>query len=109
LERLRVGLGKQADQMLPGLIEKFYQDSERLLCQAQQALAQGEVEDLHRAAHSLKSTSATFGAMALSSVARNLEAAVREGSLEGAGDQIAQAETEFNRARTALEAIRHEL
>jgi CheY-like chemotaxis protein len=109
LERLRVGLGKQADQMLPGLIEKFYQDSERLLCQARQALAQGEVEDLHRAAHSLKSTSATFGAMALSSVARNLEAAVREGSLEGAGDQIAQAETEFNRARTALEAIRHEL
>jgi signal transduction histidine kinase/DNA-binding response OmpR family regulator len=109
LERLRVGLGKQADQMLPGLIDKFYQDSERLLCQARQALAQGEADDLRRAAHSLKSTSATFGAMALSSVARNLEVAAREGRLEGAGDQIAQAETEFNRARTALEAMRHEL
>jgi hypothetical protein len=42
-------------------------------------------------------------------VARNLEVAAREGRLEGAGDQIAQAETEFNRARTALEAMRHEL
>jgi len=102
-------LGTQADQMLPGLIEKFYQDAERLLGQAQQALEHGDADELRRASHSLKSTSATFGAMALSSVARDLETAARAGELERAGDQIAQAAVEFARARAALEAMRDEL
>jgi CheY-like chemotaxis protein len=109
LERLRAGLGKQADRMLPGLIDRFYRDAERLLGQAWQALDQGQADDLRRASHSLKSTSATFGAMALSAVARDLEVAVCDGRLEGASDQIAQAEAEFARAKAALEAMRDEL
>jgi signal transduction histidine kinase/CheY-like chemotaxis protein/HAMP domain-containing protein/HPt (histidine-containing phosphotransfer) domain-containing protein len=109
LERLRAGLGKQADRMLPGLIDKFYQDTERLLGQARQALEEGQADDLRRASHSLKSTSATFGAMAMSSAARDLEVAAREGRLERAGGQIAQAEAEFVRAKAALEAMRNEL
>jgi CheY-like chemotaxis protein len=109
VERLRVGLGKQADRMLPGLIDRFYQDGERLLGQGRQALEQGQAEDLRRASHSLKSTSATFGAMALSAVARQLEYLAREGRLEEASEQIAQAEAEFARARIALEATRYEL
>lgn len=108
LERLRVGLGKQADQMLPALIERFYQDAERLLRQARGALEQGHADELRRASHSLKSTSATFGAKALSAVARNLEGLARDGKLEVAGDQIAQAEAEFARAKAALEAVRDE-
>ena len=108
LERLRAGLGKQADRMLPGLIDRFYQDGERLLMQARQALGQGQVEDLRRASHSLKSTSATFGAMALSAVARQMEHSARDGRLEGASEQIAKAEAEFARAKIALEVMRHE-
>ena len=109
LERLRAGLGKQADRMLPNLIDRFYQDGERLLGQARWALEQGQVDDLRRASHSLKSTSATFGAMALSAAARRLEYSTRDGRLEGAAEQIAKAEAEFARAKTALEAMRHEL
>jgi CheY-like chemotaxis protein len=108
LEQLRATLGRQADQMLPALIEQFYRDADRLLGQARQASEQGRAEDLRIAAHSLKSTSATFGAMALSAVARELEAHARDGKLEGAGDQIARAEAEFATARAALEAMRHE-
>jgi signal transduction histidine kinase/DNA-binding response OmpR family regulator/HAMP domain-containing protein len=108
LGRLRAGLGKQAERMLPGLIDRFYQDAERLLGQARHALELGQSGDLRRAAHSLKSTAATFGAIALSEMARTLEVTAREGRLEGAGDQIAQAEGEFARARTALEAMRDE-
>jgi len=108
LDRLRAGLGKQADRMLPGLIDRFYQDAERLLRQARRALEQGQADELRRAVHTLKSTSATFGAMALSAVARNLEVAARDGRLEGVGDQIAQAEAEFARAKAALEAMRNE-
>jgi signal transduction histidine kinase/DNA-binding response OmpR family regulator/HPt (histidine-containing phosphotransfer) domain-containing protein len=109
LDRVRAGLGKQADRMLPGLIDKFFQDGERLLGQARQALAQGEAGDLRQASHSLKSTSATFGAMALSAVARDLEDLARDGRLAGADELIARAEAEFARARTELEAKRHEI
>jgi signal transduction histidine kinase/CheY-like chemotaxis protein/HAMP domain-containing protein/HPt (histidine-containing phosphotransfer) domain-containing protein len=108
LERLRVTLGQQADRMLPGLIEGFYGDVERLLGQARRALEQGQADDLHRASHTLKSTSATFGAMALSAVARELESLAREGMLARAAEQIARAEAEFARAKTALEGMQDE-
>jgi CheY-like chemotaxis protein len=105
LEQLRATLGKQADGMLPGLIERFYQDVDRLLVDAQQALGQGQAEDLRRASHSLKSTSATFGAMALSAVAGELEYLARDGMLEGAAERLDRAEAEFARAKTALETM----
>jgi signal transduction histidine kinase/DNA-binding response OmpR family regulator/HPt (histidine-containing phosphotransfer) domain-containing protein len=109
LKQLRATLGKQADGMLPGLIERFYQDVDRLLGEARQALEQGQADDLHRAAHTLKSTSATFGAMMLSGVARELEYLARDGVLEGAAGLIARAEAEFAWAKAALETMREEL
>jgi CheY-like chemotaxis protein len=108
LAQLRVTLGSQADQLLPELIEGFCADGNRLLAEARQALQAENAGDLHRAAHSLKSTAATFGAMALSAVARELEQLARDGVLDGAGGRIARAEAEFVRARTALEATQHE-
>lgn len=108
LDQLRLTLGSQADRMLPSLIEQFYRDVDRLLRQARQALEQGQVEDLRIASHSLKSTSATFGAMRLSAVAREVESKAREGKLDGVAEQLDLAETEFNRAKTGLEATRHE-
>jgi CheY-like chemotaxis protein len=108
-QRLRATLGRQADRMLPSLVEEFYQDADRLLGEARQALEQGRAEDLRRASHTLKSTSATFGAMALSAVARELERLARDDVLEGADRLIAQAEKEFARAKPALETMRDEL
>jgi HPt (histidine-containing phosphotransfer) domain-containing protein len=108
LAQLRVTLGNQADRLLPELIEGFCGDGNRLLAEARQALQAGNAADLHRAAHSLKSTAATFGAMALSVVARELEQLARGGVLEGTSGLIARAEAEFARARTALEATQHE-
>jgi CheY-like chemotaxis protein len=105
LERLRATLGRQADATLPGLIQSFYEDAERLLAGARQALEAGQVEELRIAAHSLKSTSATFGAMALSAEARELERLARDGLLEEAPRLIARAETEFTRAKAELEAM----
>jgi CheY-like chemotaxis protein/HPt (histidine-containing phosphotransfer) domain-containing protein len=109
LERLRTTLGRQADQMLPGLLDGFDHDVDRLLSEARQALEEGHTDDLRRAAHTLKSTSATFGAMALSAMARELEYLARDGMLEGAAGQIARAEAEFARVKTALEMMRNEL
>jgi HPt (histidine-containing phosphotransfer) domain-containing protein len=109
LQRLRVTLGKQADRMLPDLIEGFYRDADRLLDQARQASDQRNADDLRRASHSLKSTSATFGVMALSATARELERLAREGRFEGAAGLIARAESELATARAALEMVQDEL
>jgi CheY-like chemotaxis protein len=106
LKQLRATLGRQADRMLPGLIDRFYQDVERLLGEAWRALEGKQADDLRRVAHTLKSTSATFGAVALSVVARELEYLARDGVLEGAAGLIAQAEAEFAKARAALETMR---
>jgi CheY-like chemotaxis protein len=106
LGQLRTTLGKQADKMMPVLVERFYGDADRLLGEARQALERGQADNLRRAAHSLKSTSATFGAMALSGVARELEYRVRDGVLEGAAGLIARAEAELVEAKAALETVR---
>jgi HPt (histidine-containing phosphotransfer) domain-containing protein len=108
LERLRVTLGKQADAMLPGLIDTFFKDALRLIADAQHSWEQGQPADLRRAAHSLKSTSATFGAMALSRLARELEYKARDGALEGADELLARTQAAYAQAQAALEAWRKE-
>jgi HPt (histidine-containing phosphotransfer) domain-containing protein len=82
---------------------------DRLLGEARQALEQGQADSLRRAAHSLKSTSATFGALALSAVTRELEYRARDGMLQGTARLIARAEAEFVEARAALETVRKAL
>jgi HPt (histidine-containing phosphotransfer) domain-containing protein len=104
LKRLRDTLGKQADQMLPGLIENFFTDAPKLIAEAQRTLEQNQTVELRRAAHTLKSTSATFGALALSALARELEYKARDGALVGADDLLKQIEAEYVKAQTALKA-----
>jgi len=106
LERLRDTLGKQADILLPTLVKSFIDDGTRLLNEASQALQQKNAQDLRRAAHTLKSNGATFGATTLSTVAKQLEQLGREGQFEGAAELIERAGREFVKAKKELEKIR---
>jgi PAS domain S-box-containing protein len=106
LQRLRGTLGKQADVMLPGLMDSFFKDAPKLIADAQYSLEKGQATDLRRAAHTLKSGSATFGAMALSALARELEYKARDGALEGADELLTQIQAAFAEAKAALEAQR---
>jgi len=105
LERLKNTLGKQADFLLPTLVKSFVDDGARLLKEANQALQQKNAQDLRRAAHTLKSNGATFGATMLSSVAKQLEQLGREGQFEGAAELIEKAEREFVKTKTELEKV----
>ncbi len=109
LARLRGTLGKQADVLLPSLIDSFYKDAPRLIADARRTLAEGKAADLRRAAHTLKSTSATFGAMALSALARELEYKARDGALKDADELLARIDAEFAQAKAVLEERRKEL
>jgi HPt (histidine-containing phosphotransfer) domain-containing protein len=65
------------------LSDTFLADGRELLVTLRRALAQGDIDLFRRAAHSLKSSSETLGAMEVGALARDLEAIARTGSLEG--------------------------
>jgi HPt (histidine-containing phosphotransfer) domain-containing protein len=108
LQRLRGTLGKQADSMLPALIDGFIQNAPTLIADARRSWEQDRPADLRRAAHTLKSNSATFGATALSTLARELEYNARDGVLENTQELVSQIESAYLQAKAALEALRKE-
>ena len=82
--------------------------SPRLLATMQDAVSAGNAENLRRAAHSLKSSSASFGATRLSEKCKELEDMGKAGALEGAAERIGQIAAEYDEARAALEAIQRD-
>jgi HPt (histidine-containing phosphotransfer) domain-containing protein len=89
------------------LVDTFLQEAPAMLDELRQALAAQDVDRFRRAAHSLKSNSNTFGALALGAMARELEitgvSRVRE-----SGDQpLAALAEEYARVAAALTALRH--
>jgi CheY-like chemotaxis protein/HPt (histidine-containing phosphotransfer) domain-containing protein len=105
LQRLRDTLGRQADAMIPQLLKSFETDGERLCRSARTALEQKQAQELRRAAHTLKSTSATFGAMALSQTAREIENLAKNGVWDGVAELIERAQTQFLEAKARLSAF----
>ena len=87
------------------LIESFLTTSPPLVTELRQALEQEDASKLSRAAHTLKSGSADFGAMTLSGFCKELEMQGKAGSLDGADDLMAQVETEYEHVKAALEAL----
>jgi len=67
-----------------------------------------DAEAVHRAAHSLKSASANVGATRLSGLFKDLEAMARAKDLEKAGEALAEIETEYGAARSALSRLEPE-
>ena len=55
------------------LIDTFLEEAPPMLDALRDSLASGQAETFRRAAHSLKSNAGTFGALALASMARELE------------------------------------
>jgi HPt (histidine-containing phosphotransfer) domain-containing protein len=92
-------------EFLGELLQTYFDDSPKLLATLHTALAAGDAEAFRRAAHSLKSTSASFGAMTLSQLAKGLEEMGKAGLLEGAAAGVAQAEAEYTRVKVALQAL----
>ena len=90
-------------EFLAELLQDYFNDSPQQLAAMEAALAAGDGEGLRRAAHSLKSNSATFGAATLSSLCKELEDMGKAGAFEGAQARLAQATAEYERARRALE------
>jgi CheY-like chemotaxis protein len=109
LQQLREVLGDKADELLSTLIGDFLEEAPRLLATARQAMAEQQVTELRRAAHTLKSNSRDFGALALSQAARELEARSKTTIPPGVEAMVALLENHFEAAKTALLRVREEM
>jgi HPt (histidine-containing phosphotransfer) domain-containing protein len=108
LENLREMVGGDVEFMVE-LMNTYLEDAPRMLIDMDQALESGDVAVLRRAAHSLKSNSAEFGAMGLSELCRELEMLSKDGSIEGAEELVGRVKAEFSNVKDALKVVRDEL
>ena len=103
-ERLTRDLG--AD-FVRELVETYCLETPQLIAQLPRALAGQDAAAFRRAAHSIKSTSNTLGALQLGTLARELEALGREGNLAGVHGQVDQLAAEYDRVQQALKDLTH--
>jgi HPt (histidine-containing phosphotransfer) domain-containing protein len=88
------------------LIDTFLEDAPKLIAEMKSSLSEGNAETFRRAAHSLKSNAATFGARHLSGLARDLESLGRDGRLSGAGPLLEDVEKALRAMAAELQSLK---
>jgi HPt (histidine-containing phosphotransfer) domain-containing protein len=104
IEDLLESVGGDLD-FLEELLEDYLDDSPHQLAEMQQALGEGDAGRFQRAAHSLKSNSANFGAHNLAESCRVLEEMGKSASLGEAGDQLDRAVMEYEEVKQVLKDV----
>lgn len=89
------------------LVDTFLQEAPSMLEDLRHALSAHDADRFRRGAHSLKSNSNTFGALALAAMARELEVAGVAKVSEGGGRALDALGEEYSRVAAALTALRH--
>jgi HPt (histidine-containing phosphotransfer) domain-containing protein len=97
------------DDFIGKLVDTFFEETTQLIAALRQALAQSDAIAFQRAAHSLKSSSASLGALQFSARARELEMIGKNDQLDGAGGAVEHLAAEFDLVRQALLALSQEL
>ena len=90
------------ESSLAELIDSFLGEAPVLLDALQTALARGNAEEMRRAAHTLKSSSADFGALELSARFREIETRARDGADRVPAELVTGAVSAFEPVRVAL-------
>ncbi|TAN01577.1 MAG: response regulator, partial [Rhodanobacteraceae bacterium] len=84
------------------LVDAYLRDGETRMQNLREAAARGDSAEVGKLAHSLKSSSANLGAMPLSTRARQVEEAARNGTLANPADSVAALEKLYANASAAL-------
>ena len=99
--------GDMGADFIGELIDTYCEETPRLISDLQQALAQGNAELFRRSAHSIKSSSATFGALDFAALARELEMIGKAGTLAGSESKTAHLVNEYGDVARALQELKH--
>ena len=103
LENIRALQSEGTEDILTKIITLFLDDTPQQLEKLHQALRDKDANTIRAIAHSLKSSSATLGAMGLSSLLKELEEKGRTNSLNGSAKLFAQIDNEFQESIVPLQ------
>ena len=89
------------------LVDTFFEEAPAMIAELRASLAARDAEKFRRTAHSLKSNSNTFGALALGTMARELELGGLPATVESGSEPIGLLEQEYALVVAALKELRH--
>jgi histidine phosphotransfer protein HptB len=102
LQALRESVG---EDFIGVMLDTFLEETAQLMKDLQSSLSANDADAFRRAAHSMKSNAATFGAMRLSELAKELETIARAGSLSEVGDRLEVLEEALKSASKEIKEI----
>ncbi len=109
LNQLYNVIGKDRPQMLVDLINTFLEDVPTRFSQIEQALQEKNLEGVHAMTHTLKSSSASLGALTFSRLCEQIEDAVQFENSEEVLQGYIHLQEEFSRVQQALEQYKRTL
>jgi len=105
LQRLRDLDPNGANRLLERVFQAFEASTGRLMPQLDEAVATADLAGVRHVAHTLKSSSASIGALKLSALCADIEGMVRAASTEGLDERVAAMHGEIDSVRSSLRAL----
>lgn len=113
IEEFKTMVGDNADVVLVEIVECYLEDAPKHLKTIADAIAQNDTAELRRASHTLKSSSATLGAIALAATCQKLETLSRnDNTADGSNpqsshteDKLTQLQAQYAQVESALRLL----
>ena len=101
IDQLKQDMGEDAEMV----IESYVESIDEFLCDIKNRTVRTPNEDLHRWAHTIKSSAASIGAMRLAHLAAQMENSYRDRIQIDLGAQLQSMQLEYQRVNDSLEKI----
>ncbi len=105
LESLRQLTPSGAPDVLTEVLQMFLQEVPPRVARLRNAWASGDIEEMYRAAHSLKGSAGNIGAERLLGVATRLDAIGRAGDLTNSAPLVDALEIEFGKVEAEIHRL----
>ncbi len=101
IDQLKQDMGEDAEMV----IESYVESIDEFLCDIENRTFRTSSDDLHRWAHTIKSSAASIGAMRLAHLAAQMENSYRDSEQIDLGEQLQHMQLEYERVSVNLEKI----
>jgi HPt (histidine-containing phosphotransfer) domain-containing protein len=105
LQRLRELDPDGQNQLLERVLRAFDSSARRLALQLSESRLRDDLAGIRHVAHTLKSSSASVGALALSRLCAEIEASIRSEALGGLGERLDAVDRELNAVLQAVKSL----
>lgn len=87
------------------ILQAYFEETPKLIENLEKSFSKKDYEAFTRAAHSIKSTSNSVGALAYGALARELEMAGKEHDLDNISEKVAELVSTFSEVKISLEEL----